>query len=134
VSWKEARLCLAHAPGSVTPLFGATLGSVEEAGDRLAVCALEEGAGSQTKIHGVGDGAVWISEQMEAQFGTQAQYLVDFCHLVDYLSAAGDAIAGNDKPAWMEEKKNWLKDNRGQEVLEALRPFLAAATPCGVVV
>ena len=63
-----------------------------------------------------------------------AQYLVDFCHLVDYLSAAGDAIAGNDKPAWMEEKKNWLKDNRGQEVLEALRPFLAAATPCGVVV
>jgi hypothetical protein len=36
------------------------LGSVEEAGDRLAVCALEEGAGRQTKIHGVGDGAVWI--------------------------------------------------------------------------
>jgi hypothetical protein len=34
----------------------------------------------------------------------------------------------------MEEKKNWLKDNRGQEVLEALRAFLAAATPCGVVV
>jgi hypothetical protein len=54
-----------------------------------------------------------FSEQMEAQLGTQAQYLVDFCHLVDYLSAAGDAIAGNDKPACMEEKKNWLKDNRG---------------------
>ena len=44
---------------------------------------------------------------MEAQFGTQAQYLVDFCHLRDYLSAAGDGIAGNDKPAWMEEKKDW---------------------------
>jgi len=86
VSWKEVRLALAHEPGSVTPIFGATLGSVEEAGERLAVCALEAGAGSQTRIHGVGDGAVWITEQMEAQFGTQAQYLVDFCHLCEYLA------------------------------------------------
>ena len=36
------------------------LGRVEKAGDRLAVCALEEGAGRQTKIRGVADGAVWI--------------------------------------------------------------------------
>jgi hypothetical protein len=32
VGWKEARLVLVHEPGSVTPVFGATLGSVEEAG------------------------------------------------------------------------------------------------------
>jgi Uncharacterised protein family (UPF0236) len=124
VGWKEARLVLAHTPGSVTPIFGATLGSVEEAGERLAVCALEAGGGSQTKIHGVGDGAVWITEQMETQFGTQAQYLVDFYHLCDYLAAAGEVIAGKDKPAWMEEKKEWLKENRWKDVLEALRPFL----------
>ena len=124
VSWKEARLALAHEPGSVTPIFGATVGGVEEAGERLAVCALEAGAGSQTKIHGVGDGAVWITEQMEAQFGTQAQYLVDFCHLCDYLAAAGEGIAGQEKAAWMEEKKTWLKENRWPEVREALRPFV----------
>ena len=47
VSWKEARLALAHVAGSVTPSFGATLGSVEEAGERLAVCALEAGAGEK---------------------------------------------------------------------------------------
>jgi hypothetical protein len=34
----------------VTPIFGATLGSVEEAGERLAVCALETGAGSPDKV------------------------------------------------------------------------------------
>jgi hypothetical protein len=33
VSWKEARLALAHEPGSVTPIFGATLGCVDEAGE-----------------------------------------------------------------------------------------------------
>ena len=127
VGWKEARLALAHTPGSVTPIFGATLGTVEEAGERLAVCALQAGAGSQTKIHGVGDGAVWIIEQMEAQFGSQAQYLVDFYHVCDYLAAAGEVIAGNDHPAWMEEKKDWLKDNRWKDVLEALRASLEPA-------
>jgi hypothetical protein len=60
VGWKEARLALAHEPGSVTPIFGATLGSVEQAGERLAVCALEAGVGRESRIHGVGDGAVWI--------------------------------------------------------------------------
>jgi hypothetical protein len=127
VGWKEARLALAHTPGSVTPIFGASLGTVEEAGERLAVCALQAGAGSQTKIHGVGDGAVWIIEQMEAQFGSQGKYLVDFYHLCDYLAAAGAVIAGNDQPAWMEEKKDWLKDNRWKDVLEALRPSLEPA-------
>lgn len=127
VGWREARLALAHEPGSVTPIFGATLGSVEEAGAKLAVCAVEAGAGAQTKFHGLGDGAVWITEQMEAQFGTQVQYRVDFCHLCDYLSAAGEVIAGSDKSAWMEEKKNWLKDNRWRDVLETLRPWVESA-------
>jgi len=119
VGWKEARLALAHPPGSVTPIFGATLGSVEAAGERLAICALEAGAGNQTKIHGVGDGAAWIIEQMEAQFGSQAQYLIDFYPVGDSLAAAGEVIAGNDQPAWMEEKMDWLKDNRWKDVLEA---------------
>jgi hypothetical protein len=57
------------------------------------------------KFHDVGDGTVWITEQREAQF-TQAQYMVDFCHLCDYLSAAGDVIAGNDISAWIEEYKD----------------------------
>jgi hypothetical protein len=127
VSWKEARLALAHEPGSVTPIFGATMGSVEQAGERLAVCALEAGAGSKTQIHGVGDGAVWITEQMEVQFGSQARYLVDFCHLCDYLTAAGAAIAGKDQAGWVEEKKDWLQDNRWPDVLEALRPSLEPA-------
>ena len=40
---------------------------------------------------------------------------------------AGDRIGKNDKPAWMEEKKDWLKDNRWKDVLGALRPCLEPA-------
>src|SRR5947199_9529831 len=54
VRWKEARLARAHQPGSVTPIFGATLGSVEEAGERLAVFALAGGTGGQNELKGGG--------------------------------------------------------------------------------
>ena len=128
LSWKEARLCLAHAPGSVTPVFAATTGGVDEAGKRWLQCTIVAGAGSETKFHGLGDGAPWITDQMELQFGTQARYLIDFYHLCEYLSAAANVVAGNEKECWMEEKKNWLKDNRWRAVLETLEPFVEDAS------
>lgn len=124
LSWTEARLCLAHVPGSMTPVFGATMGSTDDAGDRLWECAIAAGAGSKTTFHGLGDGALWIANQMDLKFGSQAKFLVDFYHLCQYLSAAAEVVAGQNPGAWMEENKNWLKDNRWPEVLEALRPFL----------
>ena len=122
LSWTEARLCLVQTPGSVTPRFGATMGGVDEAGDRLWECALAAGAGSQTRVHGLGDGAPWIPDQIERRFGSQATYLIDFYHLCDYVSAAADVVAGPDKHAWMEAQKTALKTNQWPEVLNALRP------------
>jgi hypothetical protein len=124
VGWKEARLNLAHEPGSVTPVFGATLGTAEEAGEEMFRCAVRAGAGLKTKMHCVGDGAPWIADQVDLRFGPQADFLIDFYHLCAYLSPAGEKIAGRGKGVWMETQKNLLKENRLQEVLEGLRPFL----------
>lgn len=122
--WKESRLSLVRKPGDVEPILDATMGSVEQAGKQLLGAALRAGAGSKTKFHCLGDGAPWINEQVELQFGAQANYLIDFYHLCEYLAAAGQKIAGTDKAAWLEEKKSWLKENRWPEVLDSLRPFL----------
>ena len=73
---------------------------------------------------GVGDGAPWIADQVDLRFGPQADFLIDFYHLCEYLSSAGEKIAGRGKGVWMETQKNLLKENRLQEVLEGLRPFL----------
>jgi hypothetical protein len=78
---KEARLCLAHALGEVTPYFGAEFKEgVDEVGRILFDCASQVGLGSKTYLHAVGDGAPWIIAQVEKQFGAQGHYLVDFYH------------------------------------------------------
>lgn len=124
VSWKEVRLCLVREVGSVTPVFGATMGTVDEAGDQLLRCAIRAGVGTETKAHCLGDGAPWIFDQSDRVFGAQASYLVDFYHVCDYLAAAGDKISGGNKEAWMDEQKSRLKNNGYQEILENIRPFV----------
>ena len=124
VGWKEARLSLVHEPGSATPVFGATVGACEEAGATLLRTAVRAGLGRKTKVHAVSDGAPWMADQVQLQFGLQGEFLVDFYHVCDYLAAAGDAIAGADQRAWMEVQKERLKQNQVQDVIAALQPFL----------
>jgi len=61
---------------------------------------------------------------MDLRFGTQATYLVDFFHLCEYISKAAEVVVGKDKEAWIEEKKDWLKDNRWPDVLKSLQPYV----------
>ena len=125
LSWKEAKISLAHAKGSRTPVYnGGIEGGVEAAGQRLFACAVRAGFGVDSHVHAVGDGAPWILGQIEHLFGEQGSYLIDFYHVCEYLSAASktiapDAAAGK---AWMEAQKEALKTGRADAVLSALAP------------
>lgn len=124
VSWREARLCLARQKGSSQPIFGVTLGSVDAAGEQLADSAIRAGVGTDTSVHGVGDGAPWIANQVNRIFGNRATYLIDFYHLCDYLAAASAKCAPHNPQSWMKQQKRRLKDNQVKTVLEALKPHL----------
>ena len=89
LSWKEAKICLAHAQGSRILSYGGTLqGDVGTAGRALFDCARRAGFGQATHLHAVGDGAEWIAGQIEEQFGAQSRYLLDFYHVqLDYQTA-----------------------------------------------
>ncbi len=58
IGWQEARLVLARTPEQEYPVFGATLGTVDDAGEQLLASAIRAGVGQQTYVHGVGDGAL----------------------------------------------------------------------------
>ena len=117
---------VAHAQGSVSPQFAATLGAVEQAGAGLVQCVARAGGGQSSAVHCLGDGASWISAQIEQRFGAQGSYLIDFYHVSQYLAAAGVAIAGGQAAAWRHEQQEHLKENRALRVLAALKPHLEA--------
>lgn len=125
--WQEARLALVHEQGSATPRFDAVFGgSADDAGQALLNCAVAAGFGTQTQLHGVGDGALWIVDQIEDKFGAQANYLADFYHVCDYLAAAAKTCAPADAEAWLETHKKLLKNNEYAVVIANLTPYLEA--------
>ena len=128
VRWKEARLALAHPMGSLYPIFGATLGDKEDAGDYLAHCSVRAGIGTNTTVHCLGDGAPWIFEQVDRVFGTQAEFLIDLYHLCEYLSAASKTCAPDNSRKWFEKQKDLMKDNRVTSVLCELKPNIEPDT------
>ena len=127
LQWKEAKICLAHPKGSKTLTYGGTLeGDVVTAGLQLFDCATQAGFGTSSHVHAVGDGAQWIADQVEDQFGTQGSYLLDFYHVCDYLSAAAKSVVAEpagQKP-WMDEQKHRLKTQRAGELIETLAAHL----------
>jgi hypothetical protein len=127
LQWKEAKICLAHAQGSKTLSYGGTLqGDVDVAGQQLFDCAVRAGFGTNTHVHAVGDGAQWIADQVEDQFGCQGSYLLDFYHVCDYLSAADKSIVAEaqGQKKWLDEQKHRLKTQRADELINDLATHL----------
>ena len=125
VCWKEARLALARPSGSVETVYETTLlGDVDDAGDRMAHCAVEAGAGENTRIHCVSDGAPWIADQTERVFGLQGSFTVDFYHLCDYLGAAAGSISPDNKKGWFADQKKKLKEGKISDVIGAMEPHV----------
>ena len=118
--WREVRRCLAREKASATPCYGATLGSVGVAGELWRQTAQAAGLGEKTKVHGVGDGAEWIT----TQFGGRGQYLVDFWHVSEYLGAAAPVIQPQKPVAWRRRQQGRLLENQVAAVWRALTPHL----------
>ena len=122
LQWKEAKICLAH-PRARQHLWHPA-NDVPQRGSSL--CAVQAGFGTSTHIHAVGDGAQWIADQVEDQFGAQGSYLLDFYHVCDYLSASAKTIVAEavGQKTWMDEQKTRLKTQRTDELLQALQMHL----------
>lgn len=124
--WKEAKLSMVRRKDELKPLFAVTLGDPATAGADLMRLARAAGYNQYSHVHGLGDGATWIADQMEQQFGAQCRYHVDFFHVCDYLAAAKSCTTNDQN--WMEQQKEHLKTNQLPAVLKALAPFVEPDT------
>lgn len=129
LSWRETRLSLVRAPDKVNGRYAATLGGPSQAGELFVDSVIRAGGGQRTKLHCVGDGASWIANQIKQRLGTQANYLIDFYHLSEYLSGAAEVVAGPDKREWLRTQQQRMKTNDMGAVLGDLRAYRPEAQP-----
>jgi hypothetical protein len=121
--WSEARLCCGRAEDQVRRVYGATLGSLETVSLLWRQTAQCCGLSQKTFVHGIGDGAPWIVEKFNDNFGSQGKYLIDFYHVTEYLAAAALKIAGPKKAArWLEKQKARLMTGQARKILRTLEP------------
>jgi hypothetical protein len=120
--WREVRLCCARPEGQATALYGATLGSAEAAAWLWRDTAQAAGLGAKTRVHGVGDGAPWIVDKFQENFGGQGCYLLDFYHVSEYLAAAAAVIKPKNPKRWRQRQQGRLLENKVAAVLRALTP------------
>jgi hypothetical protein len=125
IGWKEARLSLAYSTGSSEPVFAVTTGTAEQAAEQLMACAQTAGLGADTQVHGIGDGAIWIAEQMQVCFGAQGRFTIDFYHLCEYLAAASKHCS-DDPDHWYREQAAAMKAGKLNAVLASLLAHVEA--------
>lgn len=121
--WKEVRVCTTHDIDRAEARYGACLGGVLETGCMMSLTVQQHGMDQRTHIHGIGDGAPWIAEQFDKQFGLQSRFLIDFYHICEYLGAAAKSCAGIESEAqqlWLEDQKQRLKSNNLKAVVAQL--------------
>ena len=121
--WKEFRVSTVSNPDLADTYYGVALGEPFTVGCMMLECCQFKGMNSATRIHAVSDGAPWIADQYEIQFGTQCRFLLDFFHACDYLVAATQSttMTQEERKVWLEKCKEALKKSRAKEVIEALK-------------
>lgn len=122
--WKEMRLVAAQAKESVTPVYAATFGSVEQTGRRWGHCARQAGWGLNSRIHALADGAPWIRRQSQEVFGEQGRFLCDFYHVSEYLAAAAPACRAHQPGPWRRTQQKRLRRGDAAKVIAALAEHL----------
>lgn len=118
--WKEMKLVAAQAQHSVTTVYAATFGTVEDAARRWGHCTRDAGWGLNSRIHAVGDGAEWIRLQSQEIFGKQGSFLCDFFHVSEYLAAAAESAHGRRATQWRRTQQKRLKRGAVDQVIQAL--------------
>jgi hypothetical protein len=128
LSWREARLCLARSQDAVDCVYGATFGTPKVVGWLWHQVAEAAGLGPQTQVHGLGDGALWIVNTFEEQFGagqdSRATFTIDFHHVSDYLAAAALVVAPAQNKDWLHQQQTRLRQNQVEAVLGAMTNHL----------
>ncbi|MBN1684707.1 MAG: hypothetical protein JW855_04670, partial [Gammaproteobacteria bacterium] len=91
INWCDVRLGFARALDSESKTYVGKMGSYTEVITQIHIAAVLSGMRSETKIIGVADGAVGLSEELKWQFPSM-QFILDKTHLKDHFYETAEEV------------------------------------------
>lgn len=123
--WSELRVGAVQRSKELEWKYAVSFNSPDELGYRLSEVAKKIGFNEETKVHGVGDGALWIAEQGEKIAGRNYTHLIDLFHLCEYFGKAVRAWCSEEEVKQEVERLKNVAVERGiEEVVIDLNKYL----------
>jgi len=121
IKWRDVRLGFARPLDSKSKTFVGKMDSYQNVVSQMHSAALLIGMTPETKIIGVADGGIGLSEELKRQFPSM-QFILDKSHLKDHLYETAEALGINqkDRSGWVEPRVRAISDGNVEAVLKEL--------------
>jgi len=121
IKWRDVRLGFVRALDSKSKTFAGKMDSYQDVVSQMHSAALLTGMTPETKIIGVADGGIGLSEELKRQFPSM-QFILDKSHLKDHLYETAEAIGIKQKarPGWVGARVRAISDGNVEAVLKEL--------------
>src|SRR5210317_1407144 len=121
INWRDVRLGFVRPLDSKSKTFVGKMDTYQEVVSQMHSAAVLTGMTAETKIIGVADGGIGLSEELKRQFPSM-QFILDKSHLKDHLYETAEALGINqkDRPGWVKPRVRAISDGNVQAVLKEL--------------
>jgi hypothetical protein len=121
IKWRDVRLGFVRALDSETKTFVGKMDSYQDVVGQMQRAAVLNGMTLETKVIGVADGGIGLSEELKRQFPTM-QFILDKSHLKDHLYETAEAlgIRSKERRSWVTTRVRTISDGNVETVLQEL--------------
>ena len=121
INWRDVRLGFVRPLDSKSKTFVGKMDSYQNVVSQMHSAAVCIGMTPETKIIGVADGGIGLSEELTRQFPSM-QFILDKSHLKKHLYETAEALGinQNDRPGWVKPRVREISDGNVEAVLKEL--------------
>jgi len=121
INWRDVRLGFVRPLDSKSKTFVGKMDSYQNVVSQMHSAAISIGMSPETKIIGVADGGIGLSEELKRQFPSM-QFILDKSHLKNHLYETAEALGINqkDRPGWVKPRVREISDGNVEAVLKEL--------------
>jgi hypothetical protein len=121
INWRDVRLGFVRPLDSKSKTFVGKMDCYQNVVSQMHSAAVSIGMTPETKIIGVADGGIGLSEELKRQFPSM-QFILDKSHLKNHLYETAEALGINqkDRPGWVKPRVREISDGNVEAVLKEL--------------